>query len=96
MNKYEILEKYENTEKYKKLFDNFIIDRTFIKAGSKYNPFWISTFTGHRFYIRRDAILFHKQYYSRFINILESEFKKCVLDQCSDVQPLAVQLKLEV
>ncbi len=94
MNKYEFLDNYEKTEKYKKLFDDFIVDRTFIKAGSKYNPFWISTFTGHRFYIRREAILFHKQYYHRFINILESEFKKCVLDQCIDVQNMTEQLKL--
>ena len=96
MNKYEFLENYEKTKKYERDFDDFILSRTFIKGGSQYTPYWISTLTGHRFYVRRQALLFHKQYYRRYINILESEFKKCVLDQCSDVQLIPVQLKLEV
>ena len=96
MKKYELIESFRKSDEYDKLFDDFILSRCAIESGSKYNRFWISTFTCHRFYRRTEILQHTKRYYQRYINILRKEFEKCVLDQCLDVRPTVVQLKLEV
>lgn len=94
MNKYELIENFRKSKEYDKCFDNFILSRCTIEAGSKYNRFWISTFTGHRFYRRTEILQHTKRYYQRYINILRKDFEKCVLDLCIDVPNMTEQLKL--
>lgn len=96
MKKYELIESFRKSKEYDKFFDDFILSRCAIEAGSKYNRFWISTFTGHRFYRRIEILQHTKRYYKRYINILRKDFEKCVQDRCIDVQNMTEQLKLEL